>query len=261
MTKFVDNLHKIDCYKMLMGEEYVTLAFYYFYKLNYNYIDVFSDEIKLFEGLIEDYNNSLQEKKERERFVSYILNYDSDYVQNCIIQYDREPWKYSKPVIWKDRNKGDYYIRNLTESHRFELYVACIFKNYGFDIGLYYGKDEQYAGESRAGIEIKYDKESLKTGNIYIEYKERLNSNDVWVKSGILKNDNTTYWAIGNYNFLFFIEKAILVDIMNNKYPNIKSRKVSARRGTSQGYIISIADAQTISAPIKTVIRDIQELN
>ena len=175
MTKFVDDLHRIDCYKMLMGKEYVTLALYYFYKLQYNHIDIFSDEIKIFERLIEDYNNSLQEKEEREKFASYILNFDSNYIQSCIIQYDREPWKYSKPVIWKDRNKGDYYIRNLTESHRFELYVACIFKHYGFDIGLYYGKDEQYAGESRAGIEIKYDKESLKTRNIYIEYKERLN--------------------------------------------------------------------------------------
>lgn len=32
----------------------------------------------------------------------------------------------------------------------------------------------QYSGESKLGVEIKYDKKLCETGNVYIEYQERM---------------------------------------------------------------------------------------
>lgn len=258
MSRQIIDLIEIDCYKLLVGKEYITLALFYFYKNNAPNIDIFSEDIKLYEVFIESYNDFIKENSNRINFLSYISNIDENKIRLSINQYDEEPWKYSKPIIWKDRIKETYYIDQLTESHRFEIYVDCMFKNHGFDICIYYGKEEQYSGESKAGIEIKNDKESLRTGNIYIEYKERLYDGGLWVDSGILKNDNTTYWAIGNYQYIFFIKKCVLVDILDGRYPKINVRHVSAKRGTSKGYIISIRDAQSISDTIDTVIRNIQ---
>lgn len=261
MSKQITNLTEIDPYKRLTGKEYISLALFYFYKNPSLDIDIFSENIKLYEDFIESYNNFIRDDSNIIRFSSYILNIDKNKIQDYIKQYDNKPWTYSKPIIWKDRHKAEYYINQLTESHRFEIYVDYMFKKHDFDIGIYYGKDEQYSGESKVGIEIKNDKESLKTRNIYIEYKERLNDRSPWVDSGILKNDNTIYWAIGNYNHIFFIKKRVLIDIMDKKYPEIKVKHVPARRGTSKGYIISIKDAETISDTIDTVINNIQQLN
>ena len=254
------NLVAINPYKLLTGEEYVFLTLFYFYTNNSMSIDVFSDNIKLHEKLIESYNNYIKENSKKIDFSSYLLNIGKNKLLQWITQYNNEPWKYSKPVIWQDRSKGEYYINQLTDSHRFEIYVDYLFKKHGFDIGLYYGKEGQYSGESKAGIEIKNDKESLKTGNIYIEYKERLHNEGSWVDSGILKMDNTTYWAIGNYQDIFFIRKSVLIDVMNGKYPDIKVKHVYAKRGTSQGYIISILDAESISDSIDTVISNIKNI-
>ena len=262
MNKYILNLTKINPYEFLTGEEYVTLALFnfYFYKKTCN-VEVFSEEIILYEELIELYNNFIKEDQKKSMFLSYILEIGEKNIKTYINKYDKEPWKYSKPVIWKDRRKRKYYIDKLTESHRFEIYVDYMFKQNNFDIGIYYQKEDQYIGESNAGIEIKYDNESLKTHNLYIEYKERLHSEGSWIDSGILKQDNTIYWAIGNYKEIFFIKKSVLIDIMNRKYPGIKVKDVCAKRKTSKGYIISISDAKSISESIETVIRNIQLFN
>ena len=174
--------------------------------------------------------------------------------------YNENPWEYSKPIIWDDRLKKTYYIEQLTKSHRFELYIDNMFKEEGIDIGVFYDKDNQYSGESLAGIEIKYDNESLKTGNLYIEYQERLNEGELWVDSGILKQDNTIYWAIGNYEFVYFIAKEVLVDILDGKI-GLPIRHVSARRGTSKGFILSRENAEKISDPIDVVVLNIKNFN
>lgn len=259
MNRLTDNLHEINCYHLLSGEEYLALAFFHFFKLQSRKVNVFSEEIKLYEELIEEYNVFMRQESKKVLFLSYVLGFDRSYIEMYIDYYNKEPWKYSKPILWKDRSKGEYYINQLTESHRFELYVDFLFRKKGFDIGLYYGKEEQYSGESKVGIEIKNDKESLNTGNLYIEYEERLTDHATWAKSGILKKDNTIYWAIGNYNHLFFIKKSVLIGLMNQQYTGIRVRHVSARRGTSKGYIISIWDAGKIADSIETVIRNVSK--
>lgn len=260
MLNIVANLHEIDCYSRFTEEDFIVLSLFYFYKFNNKPIDIFSKQIVFYEKFIYEYNCFIASDDNKNKFTDFLKNNES-YIQECLEVIVKEPWKYLKPVIWDDRNKGDYYIGNLTDSHRFELYIEAIFRNKGIDIGLYYGKDEQYSGESKVGIEIKNDKESEMTGNLYIEYEERLNVNRDFVDSGILKNDNTIYWAIGNYKFIFFIKKCVLIDIMNNKYPDIKIKHTSARRGTSKGYLLSIKDMERISEPIEEVIKYLQNID
>ena len=81
-------------------------------------------------------------------------------------------------------------------------------------MGLYYGKDEQYyKGESELGIEIKRDIKASETGNLYIEYEERLRNRGQWVKSGILKDDNTKYFIIGDIGQYWILSKEQLIQI------------------------------------------------
>lgn len=132
-----------------------------------------------------------------------------------------------------------------------------MFQERGVDIGLFYGKDEQYfSGESRLGIEIKNDKESLNTGNLYIEYQERLDIFGSWVDSGIFKKDNTIYLAIGTYENVFFLRKSKLKAIFEKAeaYEQYGIRLVAARRGTSKGFIVPIPFASRISETIEQVI-------
>lgn len=258
MSNIIDNLHEIDCYSRFTEENFIVLSLFYFYESNIEPVDIFSEKIVFYEEFISDYNEGIRSDVQKSDFVIFLRNKES-YIRKCLETILQEPWKYLKPVIWEDRRKGEYYIKNLTESHRFEIYIDTKFRSMGFDIGLYYGKDEQYSGESRAGIEIKNDKESERTGNLYIEYQERLDINGIWVNSGILKNDNTIYWAIGNYNFIYFIKKSVLIDIKNNIYPDITTRHVGARRGTSKGYLLSIEDANKISESIEEVIQYLRQ--
>lgn len=110
--------------------------------------------------------------------------------------------------------------------------------NYQFDIGFYDGK-EQYQGESRAGIEIKNDKRYLETGNIYIEYQERMNPTDPFVDSGILKRDNTRYFNCGVPGNFYIFRKSTLLYLYEEL---LRGKKKGDIRGggnlTSRGYII-----------------------
>ena len=246
------NLYKIDCYSKLDIESHVILSLYHIYKYKVN-IQLVSPEIIFYEYLINEFNEFINLKANQINFINFISTTNLQ-IEEYIDNFQNEPWKYVKPIIWSDRNKENYYINNLTDSHRFEVYVEHLFEEQGIDIGLYYGKDEQYnKGESKLGIEIKNDKESLNTGNLYIEYKERISENGKWIESGILKDDNTIYWAIGTYENLFFIKKSILKNKMDDK--NIKH--VFAKRGTSRGFIIPIHDVKIISDPIDIVITNL----
>lgn len=256
---FLD-MKKIDCYKLLTGEEYVLLALYDRFSNKESKVDIFSDNIILYEDLIDSYNRCIEDSQEKEKFLKYISCLDSKSLKEDVDLYNENPWKYSKPIIWNDRSKELYYIEQLTKSHRFELYIDNIFKEHGIDIGVFYDKDNQYSGESRAGIEIKYDYKSLETGNLYIEYQERLNEGEGWVDSGILKEDNTIYWAIGNYEFFYFIAKEILVDILNGDI-DLPIRHVSASTGTSKGFTLSRKIAEKISDPIDVVVLNINNFN
>lgn len=144
---------------------------------------------------------------------------------------------------------------DLTLSHRFEIYIERQLARRGVNLGLYYGRDQQYTqGENDLGIEIKRDIKSRETGNLYIEYAERLNQDGEWVSSGIFKDDNSNYFLIGDIDEYWIFKRNDLEDlykaIVNNggRLHN-GCKKVEAIGGTSLGYIIpkSITNNMSLS--------------
>ncbi len=148
-------------------------------------------------------------------------------------------------------------------SHRFEVYIERVFSDLGIDIGLYYGKEEQYdQGETKLGIEIKRDIKSHETGNIYIEFYERLKVNGNWYPSGILKNDNTRYFLIGDIDKYWILRKSDLIEIYkklsqgNQEIPK-GCRFANAGIGTSKGYLIPKYVADRLNVQLDVLIKEL----
>lgn len=164
------------------------------------------------------------------RYFSYLYDHDYNYR--------------AKPVIWDiSRKYDDHTIVQLERGYVMELYIDDELQKYGVNIGLYYDPDHQYAGESLAGIEIKHDIKSQKTGNYYIEYAERHtnSANPNFVPSGIMKRSNTIFWVIGVPREYYFVREADLRNQlfkMDPNNPNWQDGKKYVASGTSLGYII-----------------------
>lgn len=130
----------------------------------------------------------------------------------------------------------------LKKGTPFQIFVNDIIINKFMDIQseLFIVAEEQYKGETTAGIEIKNDDVYINTGNIYIEIKEKSKStNYYWVSSGILKNDNSTFIAIGNYHEIFILNKYRLKNLYihysGNSYKTewyeLKYREIPTSKG------------------------------
>ena len=121
----------------------------------------------------------------------------------------------------------------LEESARFQDYVADLLYDIGIPINLYTSyKYQVEKGESRAGVEIKLDKQMKK--NIYIEIAERHSTNEQFVASGVMRNDNTLFYVIGNYEHIrMFSKKQLQILVRSNIFIRVNT-------DTSIGVLIPI---------------------
>lgn len=243
----------IDCERRMSPEEHYYLYKYY---LKISGTRISYQDFHIEECLVNKYNNLLATDKER---IAHQVNTDPMYWE-FVDSFNREPWKYEKPVLWGDREKTSYFIRQLEESHAFEVFIDCLFRNQGVNIGLYYGREGQYHGECGVGIEIKYDRRSRETGNYYIEYQERMHAGDVWVNSGILKEDNTRFYLLGTMEQFVIFRRVDLMEYYNRLV--INREKVNGARlvrenehGTSKGFILLPEVSSKINLSIDYVIR------
>lgn len=161
----------------------------------------------------------------------------NEYIETWIKNYQ------PKAIIWdKDRtNETDYFKKQLMLGTTFENWVNKEFAKQGVDLGMYSDMSGQFTGENKLGIEIKRDGLFAKTGNIYIEYKERMNKTGRWVNSGILKDDNTKYFIIGTPDKYFIFEKARLQKLFKEaQSKDIKGIKFTQEKkhDTSKGFLI-----------------------
>ena len=125
-----------------------------------------------------------------------------------------------------------------------DFVVDILIKNLGLAISNYSSRRYQFnIGESRQGIEIKLDKRITPNGNVSIEVFEKSRaSNSLWVKSGILREDNTWLYIQGNYDYIFIFSKRALRKIYEEKY---KSR-VWEPKPTIKTFLIPFGEAQRI---------------
>lgn len=247
---------KIDFEKRMTFDEHMQLFFYDRIK---NGTQCTYDEWRITESLIDSYNKEMD--------VSVAGSIERCLVENraFVEQLRNRPlWEFEKPVIWNDRIRSDYYIENLEDSHKFEVYAEHVFKNYDLDIGLFYGKSQQYdVGETRAGIEIKCDKRSEETGNYYIEYQERLNNGGEWVNSGILKHDNTKYYFYGVVDhYVIFPRRSLMeyydkIVVRNIRFNGCRKVQID----TSKGFVIPKSEAEKIRMFPSVVARKIKASN
>jgi hypothetical protein len=129
-----------------------------------------------------------------------------------------------------------YYMQKLEEGKKYEKFIKQeLYIKKQLTLNLCDNKQEQInIGENLEGIEIKFDNKKSKYGNIYIEFQEKTNENNInWINSGILRKDNTHSWIIGDYQEAFIFWKFHLKQLYEN---NLYLRKVSTQ--TSKGFLL-----------------------
>ena len=92
-------------------------------------------------------------------------------------------------------------------------------------------------GESASGIEIKHDRMLKKTGNLYIETAEKSNAALLdYTPSGIMRDDNTWLYLIGDYEQAFLFSKKQLKIMYANKAKWAVNGIRARETPTSQGF-------------------------
>lgn len=140
----------------------------------------------------------------------------------------------------------DYYRTQLEKSLEYQDFVMEKLYDIGISLNCYSSiRYQNEKGESRAGIEIKFDDRRKDTGNLYIEYAEKSHPNKKeYVPSGIDRRDNTWLYVQGDYEVIYVIAKTLLKNLKTVK----KFKHVA--NATSRGYLLPDADAQKYAAII-----------
>jgi len=139
----------------------------------------------------------------------------------------------------------EYYKDQLEAAMEYQDFVSdALRRDFGIYLGVYNSRRwQQQKGESAAGVEIKLDTRFSKTKNLYIEVTEKSNANLAdYTESGILRNDGTWLYLIGDYNEAFLFSKRQLRAICFQ--PEDSQREKGIRKTqtpTSIGYLLPTA--------------------
>jgi len=135
---------------------------------------------------------------------------------------------------------NDYYKNMLQKGLHYQDFVVEELYKIGLPIISYSSKEYQaMIGENKAGFEIKLDQKFRETGNIYIEYEEKSDASKLnYVKSGILRNDNTWLYIIGDYTEIFIFSKKQLIMLLASD----KIKKVITP--TSKGMLLDVKTSE-----------------
>lgn len=190
-----------------------VLHLFWFYKIERKGSEDYSS-FKLNQTLVDEYNE-------------YLEKWDKNYKFN------------RKRVLWdEDRDETKYFTEKVQDGGTFEDWVDNTFAEHGLNLGMYNSESGQYNGENELGLEIKKDSKYSDTGNIYIEFQERMRKNQRWVNSGILKNDNTRYWIIGTPEKYFIYRKKHLVELYEMFSKEYEKNKTKIYKGISYAHEI-----------------------
>lgn len=133
-----------------------------------------------------------------------------------------------------------YYSEMLNLGLQFQDFVFDKLYGEGLPIISYSSKLYQTKyGENKAGFEIKYDRNFRKTGNFYIETAEKTKASlKDFYPSGILRDDNTWLYIIGDYETIYILSKRQLKILQKlNKFKEVKNT-------TSMGFLLPVTYAE-----------------
>ena len=104
------------------------------------------------------------------------------------------------------------YQDRLPVGQRFQDHCALqVMKNLNIPLVNLQSKDYQFKiGENLQGFEIKYDQSFANTNNLYIETEHRVSPDQEYYKGGILRDDNSWLYCIGNYEVIYIFSKKFL---------------------------------------------------
>jgi len=102
-------------------------------------------------------------------------------------------------------------------------------------------------GENANGIEIKFDNKVNETGNLYFEVEEKTDpSIRNFTPSGIMRNDNTWLYLIGNYKRAWLFSKKQLQAVFKDKECWKSYGIKDAGNETSNGFTIPTKNVNRI---------------
>lgn len=128
----------------------------------------------------------------------------------------------------------------------FEQYVCReMLRRYGVEIHVFNRREDQYRrGESAEGYEIKFDDITARTGRLWIEIKEKAEPRTGdYAPSGILRQDNSVHYIIGDYDLFFVFCKEELIAFMESTRPEIQENSTK----TSLGFFLYRKDAYRLA--------------
>lgn len=140
------------------------------------------------------------------------------------------------------------YREKLEESWVFQDFVCERLHMEGIVLQPIQSQSKQLTGENLLGLEIKHDHRFRETGNLYIETHEKSHpANRDYVKSGILRADNSWLFGIGDYQRFFVFATSTLRLISGRK--DLPWRKTTTT-DTSRGILLPVEQAEIYAARI-----------
>ena len=91
------------------------------------------------------------------------------------------------------------------------------------------GSCYDFTAPDGAKIEAKFDWDSIKTGNHYLEFGQTSNNGDTWVPSGFsLSEEVADYWVVVNNDWLRIFDVKKLADFLKRNRRKLKMVKTNA---------------------------------
>ena len=151
----------------------------------------------------------------------------------------------------REGNYEDYRQVQIEDGVRFQDFVVDLAWQAGLVIAQYASKTYQLAiGESRSGVEIKYDKKYKTTGNLCIEVAEKARPRPGdYAKSGIMREGHWLY-AIGDYDVVFFFPNNFLIALYEATNGGGRPKYRRYETPTSQGFLLPDEDGRKYAAMV-----------
>ncbi len=137
-----------------------------------------------------------------------------------------------------------------------DFVVDLLREQLGIVITNYQSQRFQFGvGENKQGIEIKLDRDILRTNNVSIEIAEKTRAgNPDYVPSGIYRNDNSWLYIQGNWDIVFIFSKNILRLLQKSRRYKINILP------TLKSFLFPINDAKTYAAKVLELNTDATKL-
>ncbi|NLN33176.1 MAG: hypothetical protein GX159_06235 [Flavobacteriaceae bacterium] len=225
-------------------------------------------DIEFWESQIEAYRDWLEKKEDSKGFIEDYWTENKELLKHFSDEFG--VGYLPKVIYWNDRIKNSYFKRQLQEAFLFENFIAEKIKTeYGLDIEPFFSSQGQYElGENALGIEIKNDKLIKETGNIYIEFQEKSGEHlSNYTNSGILKQDNTRYFLMGDYSEFFILRKSDLLEVYREEL-NLIAKGIASVRGvefkqisTSKGFILPVGSNRDLFVSFDEMMNELMKEN